>query len=153
MKKRKFTEETKSKIVATRLRNHPPSMKRAIQVLDEVFSRYVRLSNSNDAGEIKCFTCGGYFPYSYIDCGHFVSRQYKSLRWDEKNTAPQCRKCNRFLEGVKDVFALNLQIKYGTGILQELNNKKRQIAKYTLGDITELTACYKAKIKKLEDGK
>jgi len=34
-----------------------------------------------------------------MDAGHFVNRQFKALRFNEKNVNAQCRHCNRFCEG------------------------------------------------------
>lgn len=147
---RKLSPETKSKIVATRRKNHPPTMKGITLKLDNIFSMYKRLLNTNDDGYIKCFTCGRYFTYADIDCGHYISRTHKSIRWLDENTEPQCRSCNRFHEGVKDIFALNLVRKYGASILQELDNKKNQIKKYTVPELDGMLEEYREKIEQLK---
>jgi len=139
----------KQKISYTRRKNHPPSIKRLIQILDQLFSQYKRLSNMDKQGFIRCFTCGGFFSYREIDCGHFASRMHKGTRYMEENTEPQCRKCNRFLEGVKDVFALNLQKKYGVDILQKINDKKNTITKFTATELEQLILSYKQKLKEV----
>ncbi len=147
---RKPSLETKEKIVATRQRNHPISMKGLVTKVDALFSRYKRLSNTNDDGKIKCFTCERYFVYADMDCGHYVSRSYKSTRWLDENAEPQCRSCNRFHEGVKDVFALNLIKKHGQDILQQLSDKKRQIKKFTIDELAEIKKELQQKIKEME---
>jgi len=147
---KKHSKENIDKVVATRKKNHPPSIKRLTQKLDEVFSRYKRLANSNEHGYIQCFTCERLFPYAEIDCGHFVSRQHRGLRWSEENTEPQCRSCNRFHEGVKDVFALKLQRKYGMDILQKLNDIKEQYTKFTPQELIDLIEYYKTEIASME---
>ena len=126
------------------------SRKIVIKEIDQLFSRYKRLENKNDNGLIRCFTCGKLFPYSVTDCGHFVGRQHLSLRWEERNTEPQCIDCNRFHEGVKDVFALNLQKKYGVGIIEELNTLKHQERKWSIPELLDLQEVLKKKIKSLE---
>lgn len=66
--------------------------KKLIEKLDNVFGNYIRL---RDAG--KCITCGSKFdPTDRVlyHAGHFISRSYHSLRWDEKNVYGQCRSCN-----------------------------------------------------------
>lgn len=122
----------------------------AIKNLDKVFAQWVKLSNANLDGWIECITCGRYFRYEKIDCGHYVSRDFKSVRWDERNVAPQCQSCNRYHEGRKDVFALKLQEKYGPGILQELNDKKNEIKKWTPDELKDMLEDYKNKIKEME---
>ena len=148
---RKLTPETVAKIIATRHKNYPPTMKVVTVKLDNLFSMHKRLMNTNPEGYIQCFTCDHYFSYTEIDCGHYISRSHKNTRWSEKNTEPQCRSCNRFHEGVKDVFALNLQKKYGMGILQELDDEKRKVKKYTIPEIEDMMETYKLKVKELKE--
>ena len=118
--------------------------------LDVVFSQYVRMSNADSTGHATCVTCGKREPWKDMDCGHYISRQNLSTRYEEKNCGPQCRHDNRFLEGKKDEFALFLIKKYGVGILEELNRQKRRIAKWNDWTYQEYIKIYKAKIEALE---
>jgi hypothetical protein len=121
-----------------------------IRKLDIVFSKYIRLSNSNSKGWVRCFTCGDLYFWKDIDCGHYITRDNKNTRWDERNCQPQCQSENRFRDGAKDVFALKLQIKYGKDILEKLNEKKNQIKKFTKEELEELFSLYKSKVEELE---
>lgn len=96
--------------------------------LDKIFSKYIRKKYEKD-GLIPCFTCDKRLPLEEMDNGHYVSRQYLALRYSERNCHPQCRSCNRFHEGVKDIYALRLIEKYGQGILEELNRERNKITK------------------------
>jgi hypothetical protein len=129
-----------------------PSIKALVLKCDTIFSRYKRLSNAKTNGDVECFTCGGIFNWVHIDCGHYISRMYKTVRWDEQNTEPQCPSCNRFHEGKKDVFALKLQEKYGRDILEELNRRKNKVHKFTIPELNELYEYYKDKVRELENG-
>ena len=124
------------------------STKSLISRLDFWYSKYIRLKNSVN-GYCICITCGKKELVKDIDCGHYVSRIYKGTRWYEKNTFPQCKSCNRFHEGIKDVFALKLQEKFGKGILQELQNLKNQIVKFTPQDLQDKITYYQSEVKKL----
>jgi hypothetical protein len=122
----------------------------AIDKLDSVFSRYKRLSALMGSGYIRCVTCGGFFSFRQIDCGHYVGRACMSLRYEDKNTGCQCHSCNRFSEGVKDQFAIYLQRMYGPSILEWLNAKKNELKFYSHAELEELIVIYKAKVKELE---
>lgn len=92
--------------------------------LDRLFSKWVRKSNANHQGLIRCYTCGVYKMWDDCDAGHYVNRNHKGTRWDERNVKPQCKKCNRFESGKSDEFALKLIKEYGHEILEELNRHK-----------------------------
>jgi hypothetical protein len=108
------------------------------------FSRYIRL---RDKG--VCITCGKKDDIKNMDCGHYISRLYKSTRWDEQNTACQCPADNRFHEGMKDVFALKLIEKYGADHLQNLNDRKNLTTKLTPEYLERIIEIYKEKAKEL----
>ena len=93
------------------------------KIADEVFSLYIRTFYAMN-GLVPCFTCDRLFPIKEIDAGHYVSRTCGTLRYEPRNVHPQCVHCNRFCEGKKDIYALRLINKYGSGILEELNKWK-----------------------------
>lgn len=95
------------------------------KIADEVFSLYIRNLYAKD-GQVKCFTCSKVAPIKEMDNGHYVSRTCMYLRYSEKNCHPQCRYCNRYKEGNKDEYTLQLVRKYGTEVLEELNRWKHK---------------------------
>ena len=117
--------------------------------LDELFSKYIRYSYADGRGNCSCFTCDAVKPIAEMDCGHFVARQHRSLRWSPLNAHPQCRYCNRYCEGKKDVYSLRLVQKYGPNILLELQEEKHKIRKWTPVDLERLIGEYKVKLKDL----
>jgi hypothetical protein len=119
-----------------------------IKKLDGVFSQYIRNKYAVN-GFVNCFTCYRLFPVKDMDCGHYISRMYKSLRYSEKNAHPQCRYCNRYLFGAMDEYAVNLQKKYGENILNELNKEKRKIKQFTIPELNQMIEYYKNKLKEL----
>lgn len=54
--------------------------------------------------------------------GHFVPRQYLSLRFDERNCNCQCYACNMLYNGQPSLYAVNLKRKYGANIIEELES-------------------------------
>ena len=82
---------------------------------DKVFSLWIRERDKN-----ICITCGREGNQN----GHYVSRSWMNLRYDEKNCNCQCVVCNVFKNGNMDEYALALKRKYGPDILEELNARK-----------------------------
>ena len=116
-----------------------PTYKSRVKELDRVFSIYIRRKENN-----VCFTCGS---TKNSQCGHYVSRKYLSLRWDELNCHCQCSSCNIFKKGNMDEYARKLELKYGFGILQKLAEIKAKTVKYTVDELDILIKHYTEKIK------
>lgn len=87
------------------------SRQKAMDNADMWFSRYIRLKYSIEIVDdlfCKCFTCGKLHSIKNIDCGHYIGRGEKHLRFNEDNARPQCKKCNRFKQGEHKLFHSNL---------------------------------------------
>jgi Bacteriophage Lambda NinG protein len=87
--------------------------------LDVVFSRYIR---QRDEGQ--CFTCPKKDDPKFMQCGHFVPRQYLAVRFDEKNCNCQCYACNMLYNGQPSAYAIRLKAKYGDSIIEELESAR-----------------------------
>lgn len=105
--------------------------------LDTVFSRYVRLKDADQGGTVECVTCRKLFYWKEVDCGHFIKRQHRSTRWDERNCAPQCTRCNHFMDGRQDDFAKHILDTYGQSAFDELMTLKYQTKKHSRAEIEE----------------
>lgn len=115
------------------------------KIADKWCSEYIR---RRDEG--VCFTCGKQKPWKEMQCGHFVSRVYGNLRYYEKNLNCQCYSCNIMKNGNMDEYAVRLQRKYGTDILEELNNAKMMPpTPFKFLDLEDLVEMFKSKIKYL----
>ncbi len=90
--------------------------------LDAVFSKYIRY---RDKGQ--CYTCSYKNHPKKVQCGHFISRQYLAVRWDEVNCHAQCYACNMLYNGQPGAFATNLEAEYGVGTIARLEGRKREI--------------------------
>ncbi len=117
-----------------------------VKKLDNIFSQYIRLSNSKD-GNCTCVTCGkiGDWKNGGIQAGHFQSRKHYSTRWDERNVKPQCVGCNMFKAGEQYKFSLYL----GQQLSEELLQESRKIRKFTSVELEEMADYYSSKIKKI----
>lgn len=114
-----------------------PSISKLRKKLDTVFSLWIR---TRDNG--ICYTCGIRKPIKESQNGHYVSRIWTNLRYNEKNCHAQCCGCNVFRNGNLDEYALRLKAQYGEGILEELNGLKHQIKRFTIGELQELINKY-----------
>ena len=86
---------------------------------DTLFSEYIR---KRDKG--ICFTCGNKKRWRRQQAGHYVSRSWNKLRFDERNVNCQCMACNIWKKGNMDEYALNLIKKHGVFILELLHKDK-----------------------------
>lgn len=89
-----------------------------------------------------------------MDAGHYVAQSISlSLTFDERNVKPQCTRCNMYLSSNAVQYALGLEKLYGPGILQELEEQKHTIDKYSRSDYEEMIETYKNKLKLLTEEK
>ena len=61
--------------------------------LDYVVRDYIKLLYDNICQ--TCFIHKDSTPLGSIDHSHYVSRRYSIIRWDMRNSIPQCRKCHQ----------------------------------------------------------
>lgn len=118
-----------------------------VKKLDRVFSLYIRLRDSKN-GMFQCISCGKIKPIEQADAGHYVNRQYMSLRYNEKNVNAQCRYCNRFCEGNIQDYRNGLIKKYGEQAVLMLEFQKHLTQHYSPFELETLIKFYKSKIKK-----
>lgn len=123
--------------------------------LDKVFSEFIRLRDIRHAGigsgfRIRCITCGNYFLWKEADAGHFIARNHKATRWDEKNVNGQCRSCNRFHSGEQYAHGIAIDKRYGAGTAENLRLKSRM--KFKTNDMwfIETIKHYREEVKKMK---
>ena len=118
-----------------------PSRKTIVKKLDTVFSQYIRRRFAvNEIAE--CVTCGKKAHWKELQAGHFMSRKHYSTRWDETNVQVQCSGCNVFRYGEQFKYGLYLEQAYGEGTALELQNKSREITKYSNYQLLEMIDYY-----------
>jgi carbohydrate-selective porin OprB len=121
--------------------------------LDKWFSLYIRLRDADDLGFVKCYTSGRYYHYKNIHAGHFMSRKSHSTRWDEVNVQPQSIADNLFAQGRQYQFGVNLDAQYGEGTAESLQQKAREIKKFSRVDYEKKITYYKDLVNKLKKEK
>lgn len=123
------------------------------------FSKFIRLRDTDPSTLMaKCPTCGeykslltkqGYSPD--LHAGHFISRDRKATKYDEKNVHAQCITCNTFHAGKQFEMSLFIDKKYGPGTAESLLIKSKQFCKRTKYDLKVLSDHYRGKVKELEN--
>ena len=112
---------------------------------DKFFSLYIRRKYAHN-NMVICVTCGVRKHWKEVHCGHYISRNHLSTRFDKRNVAPQCPGCNLFGSGKHDVFALALVSKYGKDILEDLNAQKNKPVKYTIAHYQDMIDSWQDKL-------
>ena len=120
----------------------------------DLFSRYIRLRDclktTGDVNYGKCITCSRLCKLTEADAGHFVSRRFNSVLFDERNVHLQCKQCNGFggqiLEYRRQIIKL-----YGEGADIELEDKAQEIKKFTILELEELALYYKEKLRGMDN--
>ena len=109
---------------------------------DKYFSLFIRERDKDK----PCITCGS---YAEKDCGHFISRRYEATRYDEKNSAGQCKKCNRFEYGNQFEHGFQIDKIYGKGTAEGLLLKSKWMVKRTQYDYEMIAEEFKNKYERL----
>jgi len=122
------------------------SNKQLEAILWKWFSLFIRLRDSDFDGFCECVTCHKVDYYKLMDSGHFVSRDRKSTKFDEKNNHAQCPACNRFKSGKQYEHGIAIDQKYGHGTAEELLLKSKMTCKRSSGDLINLITYYKNEV-------
>lgn len=130
-----------------------PKKPNYVDQLDRVFSLYIRLRDALPNGMVKCISCGKYFPFAQVDCGHFYSRIHTATRWDEDNCHAECRYCNRMSAEHLIGYRANLVKKIGEQRVALLEVKAHQTVKRDEYVMKLLIEDYKKKVKVLLEEK
>jgi len=126
-----------------------PSMRSLEKKLDDVFSQFIKRRESMGHYAL-CFTCNKRMSVELVNgrikseaqCGHFVKRQHRSLRWEPLNAQIQCPRCNMY-GGAQDEFAARIVDKYGAGILSWLLIRKHETVRHTRADLEKMIDTFK----------
>ncbi len=119
----------------------------------KVFSEYIRLRDATNDGTCKCFTCSFIAEWKRFDCGHGIPRQHKATKYDERNNHSQCKRCNGFEGGKREVYKEEVNKKYGPQTWEKLEVMSRTTCKRDKFEIEVMTEYYKKEVIKLRKQK
>jgi len=114
-----------------RVKNAVQSISKLQKEADRLMSLYVRLSNADKEGICTCYTCGYRNHYKKMQNGHYISRFYKSRRYDLRNTRVQCSMCNMWRNGDIPTFRANLVKELGPETVSEIETGYKELTKCT----------------------
>ena len=115
-----------------------------------LFSQYIRARDCLKTTGCKdwglCITCGKRYHIKLLQAGHFIPGRHNANLFSEKGVHAQCYNCNINLRGNTLEYRRKIIEMYGEGADLELEEAARQIKKFTLPELKELTEYYKAKL-------
>lgn len=111
----------------------------------QIFNQFIRLRDADD----PCISCGRHHSGQY-HAGHYRTvGATPEHRFNDDNCHKQCSACNNHLSGNIVNYRINLSNKIGMERLQNLEGPA-PLRKYTIDDLKQIQADYKAKIKLME---
>ena len=121
----------------SRLVERPPeegSRKWLIAELDRYTSLIVKRRDG------RCVTCGS---AQGLQCSHFYSRRYLSIRFDLRNCNAMCAGCNRRHNRNRRPYEKYMLKNYGAGVIAELDLQRASLEKVTDARLLELLDEYR----------
>jgi len=128
-------------------------LQKQINLTHPVFSKYIRLRDTDEYYTGKCCTCGKKVTYHTGQCGHYINRRFLTTTFMSENAHLQCKECNEFNDGEKDKHAEFIDNTYGRGTAETLQIISRGNIKFTPVEIKEIRKFLKSKIKELKTNK
>lgn len=118
-----------------------------------IFSRYIRLRDCKFTTKTlthgKCITCDTKLSFNELQAGHFIAGRHNANLFSEEGCHAQCKTCNILKGGNTLVYRRKIIELYGDGYDEVLEKEAQIIKKFTIEELLELEAYYKAEIKKL----
>ena len=114
-----------------------------------IFSLFIRFRDTDKDGYGKCFTCSLVKHWSEADAGHGHSRKHKSVKYNEMNVHLQDKRCNGFEAGARDIYAHEVDKRYGPCTWDKLTVQSRQTCKRAQFEYDVLTDHYCKEVIKL----
>lgn len=138
-------KEKRAKKIEKRRESLPTKKKK----LHEIFSKFIRLRDTDVNGNAECIDCGTPIQWHQVQCGHFRRRDLMPTTWDERNCNAQWSYCNGPLKGREYEYGVALNIKYGAGTSEELCKLSHGVANFTKEELDEKIKYYTKKVEEL----
>lgn len=127
------------------------SLSALVSKLDAVFSQYIRLRDASPDGTFVCISCGKRKSLRDAQCGHYFSRSNMSTRFDEDNCHAECVSCNCFDQKHLKGYYKSLIMKIGQERFLALEEKAKQMKKWSHYELEELIAYYKEEVRRIRE--
>ncbi len=109
-------------------------------------------------GQCVCVTCGVVGPWKgnvqgggTIESGHFLASRRFSILFEESNVHPQCKYCNRHLNGNHGLYEAWMRHVYGQEEIDRLQALKAGTKTFTREELVDMRIGYAARLKAAEE--
>jgi len=126
-----------------------PSRKKLVDKLDSVFSQFVRLSNADSEGNVRCYTCDANMHWKEAQNGHFYTRGRYATRWDINNCRVQDYRCNIILKGNYIVYTRRMIAEIGEHGVDELERLSKTTVKIPTHQLQDMIEDYSHRVEML----
>lgn len=116
----------------------------------KLVSEYVRRSNADWKGNVKCVTCGKQMPWSESQAGHFIPGRRNSVLFDLRHIYPQCSICNVFRHGNLISYYPFMVRTVGDEVIEELKKLNLVDKQFKRAELLALKEEYQEKLKTLK---
>jgi hypothetical protein len=118
-----------------------------VKIAQTAFNAFIR-ERDKDKG---CISCGKSLVGKF-DAGHyFNANNHWAVRFHPDNVHGQCVKCNQHDHGSLIMYREGLLLRIGYDGLGWLESFAKETRKFTIEELKEITATYKAKLKELKN--
>lgn len=118
--------------------------------LDRVFSRFIRLRETDKNGNVMCFVTGRVLPWEKMQCGHYISRSHMATRFDEDNCHCQSPASNSLHEENIEPYKQALTLWGGISVVAYLEEMGRRVVKFSAQDLRDKIQYYEQELEKLK---
>lgn len=119
----------------------------------KVFSLYIRLRDTDDSGYGKCVTCETVEHYTKLQAGHAVGGRTNAILFHEEIVHAQCVKCNVFMRGNYNKYALFMIDTYGREKFEHFLALKHAFKKFYEYELDDMYKYYKNRSEELKSAK
>ena len=113
----------------------------------DIFSEYIRRSNSDDNGYCTCITCGKISKWNDgMQAGHYISRIHSGTFIDERTVHCQCSYCNGPLKGNLIEYHAFMLKQYGQKVIDQLEYLSRRRHNFNVYELTQYKTLYLNKL-------
>lgn len=115
-----------------------------------IFSKFIRLRDSDDSGYVTCITCDKPLFWKQSQAGHFIAQHnHPNTIFHEQNVHAQCSQCNIYLHGNQFIYSKKIDLIYGEGKADEIFLLSKIDKKFTSQEYQDLTKEYNEKVNEL----
>jgi hypothetical protein len=119
-----------------------------------VFSKFIRLRDSDDNGYGTCITCAKPLFWKQLQAGHFIPQHGNpNTIFNEQNVHSQCSQCNIYLHGNQYIYSLRVDELYGEGTASEILILSKIDKRFTAEEYEQMYQEYSKRVEDLLDEK